>query len=578
MDETRELTVQNLSKALRADAPSQRQQLQEFSVLLGRERSDLRLLAGMALEWLADLLAFERGFFLLENRGRTSGDAPACDFSVLASRRRLRGVSDQEWGPVPNPEFTVDHSVVTAAFASPDPLLINDCMVQPLGKEEAKHRAVLCHSFRLGPDSRGAIYLDRGLGMPQLEETERNVFRDVLALCVPIFGRAFLAEEVARLQEVVAAGTGEAEPRGDGTSLTEEVEHEEEAPDETDDFQARSASPVEDFYGIVGRDEKLQKIFDVVRKVKDTNFNICVFGESGTGKELVARAIHRASNRSQHRFISENCGAITENLLESELFGHVKGAFTGADEDRQGLFELADQGTLFLDEIGDMSEGMQRKLLRALQEGTIRPIGSKKSLRVDVRVICASNRDLKHLVREGKFRADLYYRLNVIQINLPPLRERRGDIPLLVDKFVTQLADEEGIRKRLSESAAGALLSYGWPGNIRELKNVIRRVMLTCPRRVVARKDVLSYLSGAQAAVCLGENLERDEDHLVLRIPLRQTFNEIIDECERLVLINALKENGWNKSRVTKALGIPRQSLYNKIAKYDLQRSWKEDS
>jgi DNA-binding NtrC family response regulator len=299
-------------------------------------------------------------------------------------------------------------------------------------------------------------------------------------------------------------------------------------------------------------------------------------GESGTGKELLARAIHGAGKRRDKLFVGENCGAISETLLESELFGHTKGAFTGADEDRKGLFEVANGGTLFLDEIGDMSESMQRKLLRVLEEGEIRPIGSKDTITVDVRVIAASNRDLKSLVQKGVFRADLYYRLNVITLELPPLRERAADIPLLLEEFTAEVCREEGITRRFSESAAKALEQYTWPGNVRELRNVVRRVLITSPRRIVARKEVAEYLRSRGPVSHSGKCIERDGAQVVLRIPARESFNEIIDECEKAVLEHALEECAWNKSRVTKVLKIPRQSLYNKIAKYDLQRNWDE--
>jgi len=212
-------------------------------------------------------------------------------------------------------------------------------------------------------------------------------------------------------------------------------------------------------------------------------------------------------------------------------------------------------------------------LLRVLQENVIRPIGGKQTIKVDVRVICASNRDLKHLVQKGAFRADLYYRLNVITIELPPLREREGDIPLLVSFLLRKICEEESVKKRFSQSALRAMCQYSWPGNVRELSNVIRRAILTCPRRIIARKDILGLLSVAGAAPHSGENIEREDGDLFLRIPVRDSFNEIIEECERVVLLNSLKQSGWNKSKVTKLLKIPRQSLYNKIAKYQLERA-----
>ena len=220
-----------------------------------------------------------------------------------------------------------------------------------------------------------------------------------------------------------------------------------------------------------------------------------------------------------------------------------------------------------------MSQNMQRKLLRTLQEGMVRPIGSKTSIEVDSRIVCASNTDLKHLVERDEFRADLFYRLNVITIEVPPLRQRRGDIPLLTDHFLALLRKEEGVEKRFSISAMKALVEYGWPGNVRELWNVLRKVLLTCEEKEIARKHIAVFLNGASpGAGCLGEGIEKDADHLLLRIPQCESFNEIIEQCERLVLFNALTECGWNKSRVTRALGIPRQSLYNKITRYELKR------
>ncbi|MCZ6795450.1 MAG: sigma-54 dependent transcriptional regulator [Planctomycetota bacterium] len=558
MDETRELTSnETVSDPSRSAAPAATRESALPHFLLDTQKGFTGLTC-RCLEWLAEFLEFERGFFVVEPPGGAEGGERGDPLQVAASRVSKGGVDRRRWVDVMNPEFALNHSVVREALSAVEPVAVDDCLIQSGRGAPEQHRAVLCQCFALGPDSRGVVYLDRGLGKGSIGAEEQEQFATLVESCVPAVARAYLFEEVARLKERIE-GFEELDSTGG-------VDGEPEEP--------LTWGPFPSYYGIVGRDEKLRKIFHVIEKIKNSGLNVCIFGESGTGKELVARAIHEASDRREHAFVSENCGAIAENLLESELFGHVKGAFTGADQDRKGLFELADKGTLFLDEIGDMSEGMQRKLLRSLQEGTVRPIGGKTSIHVDVRVVCASNRDLKRLVREGSFRTDLYYRLNVILLQLPPVRERREDLPLLVEYFTAQFAEEEGIKKRFGDSATKAMVQYSWPGNVRELRNVIRRVMLTCPRRVVARKDVLPYLTNEHATACLGENLERENNQLVLRIPLRKAFNDIIDECEKLVLMNALKENGWNKSRVTKALGIPRQSLYNKIAKYDLQREW----
>jgi len=231
-------------------------------------------------------------------------------------------------------------------------------------------------------------------------------------------------------------------------------------------------------HGIIGSTESMRRVHLLIDKAAACSLPVLIQGESGTGKELVARAIHERSSRQDRRFFSENCSALSESLLESELFGHVRGAFTGADRDRKGILELADGGTLFLDEIGDMSLRMQSKLLRALQEREVRPVGGKETIRVNVRIISATNRSLSTLIKGGHFREDLFYRVNVIAINLPPLRERKEDIPALVDHFLDRIAIETGLpRKEFSPGGLELLATYEWPGNIRELENIVQRTV-----------------------------------------------------------------------------------------------------
>ncbi|HLU49421.1 MAG TPA: sigma-54 dependent transcriptional regulator [Planctomycetota bacterium] len=568
MSETRELTQESVETRRAESEAGHASTLPRFLFDLDL---DLHELSRAVLRWTLENFGFERGFLLKSRPLDREGEN---EIHVIASQRAVRG--PERWTDIARADAAVNRSAVLRALAQEGAIVIDDSLVPPGPSEHPRpetaesHATVLARAFRLSDGSRALLYVDRAAGIERVTEEERALFDAWVDTCAPSIVRAALEIEARELRDLVE---DQAIERGDDSDLDDDARIERSA--EAGIEGARSEPPP-CYHGIIGRDPKLLRIFEVIEKIKDSDLSVCIFGESGTGKELIARAIHEASERRENRFVSENCGAITETLLESELFGHVKGAFTGADEDRKGLFEEAHRGTLFLDEIGDMPESMQRKLLRALQEGTIRPIGSKTSIKVDVRVICASNRDLKHLVREGKFRADLYYRLNVFQIEVPPLRDRRGDIPLLVDWFLEALGTEEGIRKRLSDSARRSLYQYSWPGNVRELRNVLRRVLLTAPRRVIARRDVVPFLESAEAAACLGNNVARDDDHLVLRIPLRRHFNDIIEECERLVLLNALEENGWNKSRVTKVLSIPRQSLYNKIAKYDLQRNWDE--
>ncbi|MFO0981033.1 MAG: sigma 54-interacting transcriptional regulator [Planctomycetota bacterium] len=256
-----------------------------------------------------------------------------------------------------------------------------------------------------------------------------------------------------------------------------------------------AAAPLdrERYAEIIGSSPAMLRVFAMLDKVAAANIPILIQGESGTGKELIAHAIHKGSPRAARAFVAENCAAVPETLLESELFGYKRGAFTGADREKKGLFEVAHGGTLFLDEIGDMSLGMQKKLLRALQDGEIRPVGGKEALHVDVRVVSASNKVLRNMVEKGTFREDLFYRLNTITIELPPLRERKEDIPLLADSFIARVAREMGIAKPdVTRGALEALARHNWPGNVRELENEIRRALALLPRGAPLDVDGLS--------------------------------------------------------------------------------------
>ncbi|OQX83054.1 MAG: hypothetical protein B6D63_06790 [Candidatus Latescibacteria bacterium 4484_7] len=243
-------------------------------------------------------------------------------------------------------------------------------------------------------------------------------------------------------------------------------------------FLKKQLKKKSDFKEIIGKSEEIQKVFNLVDKVADTDSTILICGESGTGKELIAKAIHYRSSRANKPFVSINCGALPENLLESELFGHVKGSFTGAIRDKEGLFKVASGGTFFLDEVGETSPAIQVKLLRVLQEREIIPVGGTKPIKVDVRLIAATNADLEKEVKDDRFRADLYYRLNVIPINLPPLRDRRDDIPLLIDHFLKIATQKTGKVKEVSKEAMECMINYDWPGNVRELENIIERAVI----------------------------------------------------------------------------------------------------
>lgn len=309
-------------------------------------------------------------------------------------------------------------------------------------------------------------------------------------------------------------------------------------------------------HDLISKSAKMQKVFDLARTVAKSNSTVLILGESGTGKELLARAIHNESLRANGPFVAVSCVALTETLLESELFGHEKGAFTDAIAQKKGKFELASGGTIFLDEIGDITPKVQLSLLRVLQEKEITRVGGAKPIKVDVRVIAATNRDLKKAVDAGVFRDDLYYRLNVISIELPPLREHPEDIPLLADHFIEKFNIEMGRNiERISEEALEVLMEYDWPGNVRELENVIERAMVITKGSVIRAEDLRlpSQLRGAG--------------------PLPSpTEDKTIKTMEKRHIERVLKENNWNIQRSAEELGIDRVTLYNKIKKYKIQR------
>ena len=308
---------------------------------------------------------------------------------------------------------------------------------------------------------------------------------------------------------------------------------------------------------MVGESYVMRQLREQVAMAAPTNGRVLIYGENGTGKELVARTVHTLSRRRGGPFIEVNCAAIPEELIESELFGHIKGAFTGAMSDRRGKFELADGGTLFLDEIGDMSLKTQAKVLRALQEQVVEPVGGASGVRVDVRVIAATNKDLPSEIRQGRFREDLYFRLNVIPVFVPPLRDRPDDILLLAEHFMTELADEYGRRpKRFDPGAVTGLRSYRWPGNVRELRNVVERLMIMVPGSAITLAD-LSFLDGAVVAI------PEPSDPLA---PL----HEARDRFERDYILRALAAQQGNMSRTAESLGVERSNLYRKMKAFGI--------
>ena len=325
----------------------------------------------------------------------------------------------------------------------------------------------------------------------------------------------------------------------------------------------RLKSQVQDSFnlqGIIGSSPAMRQVFALMEKVINTTTSVLIQGETGTGKELVARAIHYNGCLKEKPFVAENCGALSENLLESELFGHVKGAFTGAITDRKGLFELAHGGTIFLDEIGEMSVAMQVKLLRVLQEGQIRRVGGSRYLKVDVRLIASTNRDLEEEAKKGSFREDLFYRVCVFPITLPPLRERREDIPLLAAHFLKKLTrKQKRTSARLTPRALNLLLQYDWPGNVRELQNEIERALTLAGKDREIRKEFLS------------EKINASLNPKISTPATDCTIKEVTQQIEQGMIVEALEKTGSNRSKAARILGLTRQGLLNKIVRYDIK-------
>jgi len=313
------------------------------------------------------------------------------------------------------------------------------------------------------------------------------------------------------------------------------------------------------FPEIIGESEEIKKVFKIMEKLMGTDSNVLITGETGSGKEMIARAIHNNGTRKNGPIVAVNCSALTETLLETELFGHIKGSFTGASVEKKGLFEMADKGTFFMDEIGDISLNVQSKLLRVLQDGVIKKVGSVKNIPIDVRLIAATNLDLEEEVDKGAFRKDLYYRITVIQINAPPLRQRKEDIPLLVDHFLEKYKDKVQKKvKGVSGETMRIFVDYSWPGNVRELEHEIERCMVLAEEEIIQADDVSEIVKTGGKL-----HLTDIED---------KSLKGVLHEYEKHVIKEVLFSTKWSKIKASEVLGITRQALDNKINRYNLDR------
>ncbi len=510
---------------------------------------DRSKLFDLILDHAIDIVRAERGFVLLRS------DGGGLEF---AASRNFAGDA------VEGTELDISRSLAHGVLESGEAI----CAVNALEDERFRDvqsisilglRSVICVPLREHDDVVGAMYLDnrlqrRAFGPPDLRMLEALADHAAVALRN---ARLFAETEASRAEllearERVVALNSRLERIVRGQSL--------ELEELRDAFRTRSSLDTKyDYTEIFGRSPAILETLRLLDRVVDSDVPVHIQGESGTGKELIARAIHRHGLRKDRPFISENCAALTETLLESELFGYVKGAFTGADRARKGLFELAHTGTLFLDEVGDMSQGMQRKLLRALQEGEVRPVGGVEPVHVDVRIVSASNRDLREMVAKGEFREDLYYRLRVLQISMPPLRERSEDVPLLVSHFLDREARRMGGRPiRLAPGVMDKLIAYYWPGNVRELENECLRMVALSGE--IVETDVLSeQIRGhVPQAVAAGPPDEvRDLGALVQQVE--------VAEIEK-----ALRLFDNNKTKAAEALCISRFALQRKLEKYGI--------
>lgn len=508
-----------------ADAEALQRSYSIMEMLLGVSASinstrNLDRLLEQIVDAVVDITGCQRGYLMLaEENGKLS----------VALARTKDGKS------MPHKSFDVSLSVIKKAAATGEPQLVTDAQEEDDLKNKQSIvnfdiRTVICIPLEFSGTLVGVIYADN-------DSISEKLARSDLPILDAFGAQAAVAIENARslgeLEKIKAS------LHKQNVSLRRQLE---------DRYE---------FSGIVGRTESMQKVFEVITKVAPLSTTILLQGETGTGKELIARAIHYNSERKGQSMVSVNCGALPANILESELFGYRKGAFTGAEEDRAGLFEAAHGGTLFLDEIGEMPMELQVKLLRALQDGEVRRVGEDKPIKVDVRIIAATNRDLAEEVKKGEFRSDLFYRLNVVPIVLPPLRDRNEDILPLADFFLDRYAKKMNRQKPvLTRPAKEMLLTHSWVGNVRELENAIERALALGEGKDIVDVDQFAHLTQQPGAADV-------PDH---DAPLKS----MALSWEKQFIRKMLVRNSWNVSKTATVLKISRQQLHNKIKKHSL--------
>ncbi|MFG0316654.1 MAG: sigma 54-interacting transcriptional regulator, partial [Planctomycetota bacterium JB042] len=476
--------------------------------------------------------------------------------------RVARNFAEQD---IQHPEFQFSHSVARQVAMSGDPIRASDALHDPglrsiASIAELRVTSILCVPLRARNQVIGSIYLDHPDVVDRFDDDDLEVLSDFASAAGMALERARLYQE--NVERTAALESAKQEIERLNAALMKTVAEQAEELDQTKDSleaERRAAGRRYDYANIVTQSERMEEVLRLLDRITDTDFPVLIQGESGTGKELVARAVHYNGPRSGRNFVSVNCAAMAEPLIEAELFGSVKGAFTGADRDRKGLFEIAHRGTLFLDEIGDMSLEVQKRLLRVVQYGEFYRLGGKEKVRVDVRIISATHRDLRRLIAEGGFREDLYYRLNVAPVTLPPVRERVGDVPLLLRHFAAEL-ERGGLSsvKRFSRAALEALETSPWPGTVRELQNEIKRLRVIETGRPVIELDDLptAIREGAAAASGVGESLK-----------------ERLERVERKFVVATLEQVRGNKAEAARRLGVSERGLYKILDRLGIERS-----
>jgi transcriptional regulator with GAF, ATPase, and Fis domain len=517
----------------------------------------LRLIVDSALA----LVGGERGFVLMT--GKTGGGEEVKDPREM----KVRVARSFDHTDIPVPSTRISQGITRRVLESGRPLLSVDAgrderFSGMASVEELRLRSVICFPIQLDNRTEGVLYLDNRM--------QRGAFReDDLELADLLAGQAAIAIKNARLvSELRERNQRLLQSSEQIQSLNEQLGRKVR---DRDSELAVVRAELErergryDYGSIVGASDEMKRVFSELDRIIPTELSVLIHGESGTGKELIARAIHYNGPRKDKPFVVENCAALPDALLESELFGHVRGAFTGADRAKKGLLEQASGGTLFLDEIGDMSPEMQKKLLRVLQEGEVRPLGSNQVIQVDVRLLAASHANLEELVKEGRFREDLFYRVNVLAMRLPPLRGRREDIPLLASALLARAAREANRPvPHLGHDVQAALSAYDWPGNVRELENEMRRVLLLADEAVRIEHLTPALLARGDAAGAPPKPV----------LPLVVgDLRSAVETFERTAIDEALRRASGNKSRAAKELGISRFALQRKLEKYGLGAS-----